>query len=143
MEDDFIHFKLFKQVSWTTIYISESGGCLMINQRFQMRYPQSSVTHNKKAHSAYPIYRISHIPTPNAAFNFYPHRAVALTYLPIPDMFHTQVDHLDGNIFNNNLWNLEWVTEAENHRRAAEAKKERINYVPNRIKRRSYVEREW
>lgn len=47
------------------------------------------------------------------------HRLVMLTWKPIPNAEILTVDHLDHNKRNNSLSNLEWVTKAENKRRAA------------------------
>ncbi len=41
------------------------------------------------------------------------HRLIALTFLPNPDKL-PQVNHKDGNKFNNSLDNLEWVSAADN-----------------------------
>ena len=46
------------------------------------------------------------------------HRLVMKTWRPIPDDENLTVDHLDHNKRNNDVRNLEWVTEAENKRRA-------------------------
>ena len=46
------------------------------------------------------------------------HRVVMLTWCPTDDAENLTVDHLDHNKRNNALDNLEWVTEAENLRRA-------------------------
>lgn len=48
------------------------------------------------------------------------HRMVLTTWRPTEGMFHLTVDHLDHNKRNNAVYNLEWVTEKENKRRAAE-----------------------
>lgn len=47
----------------------------------------------------------------------YVHRMVAGKYLPMPEGKEF-VNHIDGNTYNNHVDNLEWVTEAENQRRA-------------------------
>ena len=48
------------------------------------------------------------------------HRLVMLTWKPIPDAENLTVDHLNHNKRDNSLSNLEWVTMAENQRRARE-----------------------
>ena len=47
------------------------------------------------------------------------HRVVMLTWRPTPEAEELTVDHLDHNKRNNALSNLEWVTQEENERRAA------------------------
>lgn len=47
----------------------------------------------------------------------YIHRMVGELYIPNPDNL-PEIDHLDGNRFNNHYTNLEWVTSKENHDRA-------------------------
>lgn len=50
----------------------------------------------------------------------YVHRLVASVFCPCPSIFHTEVDHIDNNKFNNNAANLRWVTREENiHARVA------------------------
>ena len=48
------------------------------------------------------------------------HRLVMETWCPIPNSEEMTVDHLDHNKRNNDIRNLEWVTEKENHKRAAD-----------------------
>lgn len=42
------------------------------------------------------------------------HRVIAETFLPKPSEKHNIINHKDGNKTNNNVNNLEWVTQQEN-----------------------------
>ncbi len=48
--------------------------------------------------------------------NFYLHRLVALTFIGSPTGDRNQINHKDGNGKNNQVKNLEWVTQSENMR---------------------------
>lgn len=51
------------------------------------------------------------------AYTVLVHRLVAEAYLPNPNNYKS-VDHLDKNHFNNNINNLEWVSQEVNNQRA-------------------------
>ena len=48
---------------------------------------------------------------------FYVHRLVGFLFVPGRSAEQWQIDHLDGNHWNNYFGNLEWVTPEENQRR--------------------------
>lgn len=54
------------------------------------------------------------------------HRLVMLSFFPIPNSELFDVNHKDGNKFNNWYWNLEWCTRQEN---IIHAYKNGLNYV--------------
>lgn len=60
------------------------------------------------------------------------HRLVAFTFLENPNNYD-QVDHIDGNKQNNNLNNLEWVSQSINIKRAYDNK---INNITEEAKKR-------
>lgn len=65
--------------------------------------------------SVYNVNDMREIGTTNS--NVLVHRLVADCYIPNP-YGKEQVNHIDGNKFNNCVWNLEWVSRSENMRRA-------------------------
>lgn len=53
----------------------------------------------------------------NVKYSIKMHRAVAIAFIPNPNG-KPQVNHIDGNKSNNNVENLEWVTNGENQKHA-------------------------
>ena len=51
--------------------------------------------------------------TKGERFTLYVHRLVAIAFIPNPDN-KPEVDHIDGNRWNNRAENLQWVTHSEN-----------------------------
>ena len=57
------------------------------------------------------------------------HRLVATMFVENPNILeYDQVDHLDGNTENNKAENLEWVSNAENNKRAIEKGFNKVKY---------------
>ena len=50
--------------------------------------------------------------------HYFVHRLVALAWLPAPEDGQTEIDHINGITIDNRVCNLDWVTPAENHKRA-------------------------
>ena len=124
-----LRYKFWKKSNkHIAIYISECGGVAYISQRgiFFPKFRLSQCPAMKaKSRPAYPICYIPHYFQENKTLCFFIHRAVAEVYLRPKNIFEIEVDHLDGNIMNYHVLNLEWVTHEENLRRAVEMRRKR------------------
>ena len=59
------------------------------------------------------IYFMIHLMKDGKRSSYLVHRLVALAFIPNPNN-KPEVNHIDGNSFNNHVSNLEWVTRSEN-----------------------------
>ena len=55
-------------------------------------------------------------------------RIVAMTFLPIDNQGSLVVDHIDGDIENNHISNLQWITQRENIHRSYQTMSQVRNY---------------
>lgn len=68
------------------------------------------------------------------------HRLVAMTFLPNPNNL-PQIDHIDGNRYNNHVSNLRWVTAMENsHNPLTVEAKKRAGLARRNTGRNKYIE---
>ena len=84
------------------------------------------------------LYKFAGSSPSQALYKLYVHRLVASVFCPCPSLLHKQVDHIDGNKFNNNAANLRWVTQKENMRARYALKRGEIN-ITNLQKSMFYV----
>ena len=104
-----------------SVYVSKNGDILIFNlyRRHHTTYNYYPVSElNGTDKWGYPVVSIRH--TDLAGYKEYCilklHRLVACTWIDNPNNLR-DVDHIDGNKFNNNVDNLEWTTHAINCKR--------------------------
>ncbi len=71
-------------------------------------------------------YKRVHLRYEGKGYSRYIHRLVAEAYLPNPEG-KEQVNHKDGDVTNNHVDNLEWVTPKENHKHGRDSGLIKVN----------------
>ena len=86
--------------------------------------PYYKITETFDNHKVVGYYRaVIHTNDPHKTWKPTIHRLVAIYFVKNPDPVNfVEVDHKDGNRFNNHYTNLEWVTQTENLQRAFDMK---------------------
>ena len=120
MPAEALRYKHYRTIRETAIYVSECGGVLSRSHNMGLRVPKfrTDICPAMKAKSL--KHRYPYICFGRGGYKIlmmYVHRAVAEVYLRPKNLFEVEVDHLDGNIMNFHVLNLEWVTHEENIRR--------------------------
>ncbi len=127
MEDNVITWKPCYKVGGLVVYVTRYGdvmtidsfGRLVYKKQFTLNLSPSSIRHRMKS-KGYQCVKIG--TNENITIHFLVHRLVAGVYCQCPNIFCTEVDHLDGNPKNNRWDNLEWVTRSENIQRRIKMK---------------------
>jgi len=65
--------------------------------------------------------------------HFFLHRLILMTFNPVDNYKNLQCNHKDTNIYNNNLYNLEWLTAKENSQHYVLVKKNKKNIINKKI----------
>ena len=97
---------VYRNIDFGNKYIVQSDGIVKSNVNNKILKPFGD---GKRGYLKVKLYDINGIPHTISL-----HRLVIETYLPISNSQDMEVDHIDGNIFNNRLDNLRWVSRKEN-----------------------------
>lgn len=118
MTDTEVSIEVWKEVKeWNGKYlISNRGRFKSIGGKYKKRYPDGYITLGAIGYGGY---RSVMLRKPGFLFQVRVHTLVAEHFCVKPvSSIKLFVNHLDGNKLNNNYWNLEWCTPAENVRHA-------------------------
>lgn len=88
---------------------SSVGEVLALERRFPYYKPEHQIKPRKTKRG----YLQVDLRVDNTKRAFAVHRLVAKAFIPNPDN-KPEIDHIDGDPTNNHVWNLRWVTHAEN-----------------------------
>lgn len=98
--------------------INENGEVRCLSRKAGSRIKEELyplIMKQRLAKKGYPTVQI--VRDDGSKFTAVIHRLVGLSFIPNPHNY-PQIDHLDGNKLNNNVSNLEWVTNLENMKRS-------------------------
>jgi hypothetical protein len=103
----------------TSYFITQNGECYNSNTG---KYLKGQINPKNKYLSYY-------LTLPNGGKKrLYAHRLVAEAFIPNPEN-KKEVNHIDGNVLNNCIDNLEWVTPKENQQHALKNELRQFNHV--------------
>lgn len=92
--------------------------------------PQCGKNKQQLKHNKGGGYLLLHRGSHGGRGHMYIHRGVAYAFPEIcgtPDLFHNQIDHINGDRFDNRASNLRWVTASENMKAAYAMRKTNAN----------------
>ena len=139
--DNMTEWRLLPYQSKRTNYYASNTGqilsCVASSGKVKVLKPHSP-NYSPAASRKGKLYKFAGSEPRHALYKLYVHRLVAGVFCPRPSLFHNQVDHIDGNKFNNNAANLRWVTPEENIRARYDLKRGDIN-ITNLQKSMFYV----
>ena len=105
--------ELWKQIPFAHLYeVSTLGKIRNINTKITKKSPNIEKLKKEQTRVKYTL-KTTIKTTKNGTKGFYLHRIIAETFLENPNNY-SDVNHKDGNPYNNVLSNLEWCSRKEN-----------------------------
>lgn len=106
-------------------YLASSDGFIYSNSpTYRTTYKGKSIVRSKKTRKigGSKLSKKGYLRVNMQAKVYFVHTLIALTFLQNEDPSKNQVNHIDGNKLNNNINNLEWVSNSENREHAVKNK---------------------